>query len=163
MRARRPPRKRTWPCAVPVAGRASPSNGSTTACSAAPRDLAFVQARHELGEIAGAEADVELVAQDVVPAVLAGAGRAGQREDVGAVGDARGGAALHGRGADLLEADPAERLAEPVDTFLVQPLHRLGRDVAAGDAGAAGRDHDLDPGIVDPLPHLGADLVDVVG
>src|SRR6185437_13289355 len=103
MRARRPSRRRTWPCAVPVAGSGSPSNGSTT-----PGRLAFVQARHELGEVAGSEADVELEAQDVVPAVLAGAGRAGQREDVGAVGDAGRGAALHGRGADLLEADPAE-------------------------------------------------------
>src|SRR6185295_2121553 len=148
MRAKRPSRRRTWPCAVPVAGSASPSNGSATSWN-----LAFVQARHELGEVAGAEADVELETQDVVPAVLAGAGRAGQREDIGAVGDARGGAALHGRGADLLEADPAEGLAEALDLLLVQALHRLGRDVAAGDAGAAGRDHDLDLGIVDPLLH----------
>src|SRR3954471_23579020 len=107
MRARRQSRNRTWPCAVPVAGSASPSNGSTTS-----RHLAFVQARHQLGEVAGPEADVELLAQNVVPAVLAGAGRAGQREDVGGVGDAGDGARLHGRGADLLEADPAEHFAE---------------------------------------------------
>src|SRR6266576_4394832 len=93
--------------------------------------LAFVQARHQLGEVAGAEADVELLAQDVVPAVLAGAGRAGQREDVGGVGDAGDGARLHGRGADLLEADPAEHLAEAFDPLLEESLQRLGRDVAA--------------------------------
>src|SRR6478736_4834989 len=156
MRASRPFFSRTWPCAVPTAGSASPSNGSTTS-----RNLAFVQARHQLGEVAGTEADVELLAQDVVPAVLAGAGRAGQREDIGRVGDARGGAALHRRGADLLEADPAEGFAEAVDLLLEQAFHRLGRHVAAGDAGAAGADHDLDVRIVDPRPHLGADLVDV--
>src|SRR3954471_2575834 len=116
MRARRQSRNRTWPCAVPVAGSASPSNGSTT-----PRGLAFVQPRHQFGEVAGPEADVELLAQDVVPAVLAGAGRAGQREDVGRVGDAGGGAALHGRGADLLEADPTEGLAEALDLLFEQP------------------------------------------
>src|SRR5262249_42800709 len=36
------------------------------------------------------------------------------------------------------------------------------RDVTTGDAGAAGRDHGFDVGIVDPLLHLGADLVDIV-
>src|SRR6266700_1888260 len=72
----------------------APSKSTTS------RHLAFVEARHQLGEVAGPEADVELLAQNVVPAILAGAGRAGQREDVGGVGDARGGAALHGRGAD---------------------------------------------------------------
>src|SRR5216110_1553044 len=90
--------------------------------------LAFVQARHQLGEIAGPEADVELLAQDVVPAVLAGAGRARQREDVGGIGDTRGGSTLHGRGADLLEADPAKGLAEALDLFLEQALQRLGCD-----------------------------------
>src|SRR5580692_11894357 len=100
-------------------GRAGrPRSGKSSATSG---HLAFVQARHQFGEVAGAEADVELLAQDVVPAVLAGAGRAGQREDVGAVGDARRGAALHGRGADLLEADPAKDLAEAFDALLEQP------------------------------------------
>src|SRR6478672_10794616 len=114
MRASRPSASRTWPCAVPVAGSFMPSrmaaSSASTTASAAPGHLPLVQPRHELGEVAGAEADVELLAQDVVPAVLAGAGRAGQREDVGRVGDAGGGAALHGRRADLLEADPAEGL-----------------------------------------------------
>src|SRR3984893_8648091 len=99
----------------------------------------------------------------VVPAVLAATGRAGQREDVRSVGDAGDGARLHGRGADLLEADPAEDLAEALYALLEQPLQRLGRDVAAGAAGAAGGDHRLDPGIVDPLLYLGADHLHVVG
>ena len=52
---------------------------------------------------------------------------------------------------------------KPSMLLLEQPLQRLGRDVAAGDAGAAGADHHLDAGIVDPLLHLGADHGDVVG
>src|ERR1700722_9530399 len=149
MRASLPSRSLTWPCAVPIAGSASPSNGSTTT-----RHLAFVEARHQFREVAGAEADVELLAQDIVPAVLAGAGRTGQREDIGRVGDACGGAALHRRGADFLEADPSEGLAEAVDLFLEQEFQRLGRDVAAGHAGAAGGDYDVDLVVADPLLHL---------
>src|SRR5476651_1844442 len=122
MRASLPSRSLTWPCAVPVAGNASPSNGSTTS-----RRLAFVEARHQFREVAGPEADVELLAQDVVPPVLAGAGGARQSEDIGRVGDAGRGAALHRRGADLLEADPAEGLAEAVDLLLEQEFQRIGK------------------------------------
>ena len=54
----------------------------------------FLEPRHQLDEIARPVADVELVDQDFVPSVLAGAGRARQREEVGAVGDARAGARM---------------------------------------------------------------------
>src|SRR3981189_3456875 len=111
-----------------MSGPGGPRSGRSSATS---RLLAFVESRHQLGEVAGPEADVELLAQDVVPAVLAGAGRAGQREDVGGVGDTGDRARLHGRGADLLEADPAEDLTEAFDALLEQRLQRLGRDVAA--------------------------------
>src|SRR5476651_264692 len=158
MRASLPSRSFTWPCAVPVAGSASPSNGSTTT-----RHLAFVETRHQFREVAGTETDIELLAQDIVPAILAGAGGARQREDIGRVGNACRRTALHRRGADLLEADPAESLAEAVDLFFEQEFQRLGRDVAAGHAGAAGGDHYVDLVVVDPLLHLGADLVHVVG
>src|SRR4029077_18275053 len=63
----------------PMSGPGGPRSGKSSATSG---HLAFVEARHQLGEVAGSEADVELLAQDVVPAVLAGAGRARQREDV---------------------------------------------------------------------------------
>src|SRR3546814_7759327 len=63
-------------------------------------------------------AGVELELQDVLPAVLAGRGRPGQREEVGAVGDAADGAALHGGGVDLLVAQHAEQLAEALDLLL---------------------------------------------
>src|SRR3546814_8775410 len=75
----------------------------------------FLQARHELDEVARPMAGVELELQDVLPAVLAGRGRPGQREEVGAVGDAADGAALHGGGADLLVAQHADQLAEALD------------------------------------------------
>src|SRR5262245_47061659 len=48
----------------------------------------LLQARHDLDEVAGAVAVVELVHQDAVPGVAAGAGRARQAEDIGAVGQA---------------------------------------------------------------------------
>src|ERR1043166_4794113 len=42
----------------------------------------LVEARHDLDEVARAVAIVELMQQDLVPRILAGAGRAGQAEDV---------------------------------------------------------------------------------
>src|SRR5215472_14871102 len=114
----------------------------------------LLQAGHELGQVAGTEADIELEAQDLLPAVAAGAGRAGQREEIGAAGDTARGPALHGGGADLLEAEPPKELAEAVYLLLEQGLEGLGGDVSAGDAGTAGGDHHLDPGIGDPAPEL---------
>src|SRR5437660_1019929 len=62
----------------------------------------LVEARHDLDEIARPVTIVELVLENPVPGVAAGAGRAGQTENVGRAGNARGGARLHRRGADLL-------------------------------------------------------------
>src|SRR5262249_24294429 len=61
----------------------------------------LVEAWHDLDEIAGTIAVVELVQQYLVPGVAAGAGRARQAEDVGPAGHARGRACLDRRGADL--------------------------------------------------------------
>ncbi len=71
----------------------------------------------------GAVAVVELVLDDVVPAVAAGAGRAGQGEGIGAAGDApEVAAALDRRGADLLIGEKAEQLAKAGDLFLVDSV-----------------------------------------
>src|SRR3546814_3890167 len=75
----------------------------------------LLQARHQLHQVARPQARIELELQDVLPAVPAGRGRAGQREEVGAAGDAADGAALHGGGADLGVAQHAEQLAEALD------------------------------------------------
>src|SRR5689334_9775807 len=115
----------------------------------------LLQARHELDQVAGAVPVVELRLQDL-PAVAAGAGRARQREEVSAAGDAAGGAALDRGGADLLVAEPAEQLAEARDLLLIDLLEGLGRHVPAGDAGAAGGDHHVDLGVADP----GLELLD---
>src|ERR1700761_6887842 len=72
----------------------------------------FLQPRHELNEVAGTMPVVELVLDDVVPAVAARARRAGQGEEIGAAGDAGRRAALDRRGADLLIGEEAEKLAE---------------------------------------------------
>src|ERR1700720_4337164 len=47
----------------------------------------FLQARHQLDEIARAEAVVELVDEDALPGVATGARRARQREEIGAAAD----------------------------------------------------------------------------
>src|SRR5271165_5235773 len=107
----------------------------------------FLKARHQFDEIAWAKAVVELVHEDSLPGVAAGAGRTRQREQVSAAGDAGGGAALDRRGADLVVALPTEQLAEPGDLLLVDAVKGLRRHVAAGDAGAAGRNHDIDLGV----------------
>src|SRR3546814_12209934 len=78
----------------------------------------FLQARHELDEVARPMAVVERELQDVLPAVLSGPGRRGQREEVGAAGDAAPGAALHGGGAALLVAKQEEQPAETLDILL---------------------------------------------
>src|SRR5580704_11152061 len=131
-------------------------------CRAAASESAlemFLQPRHQLDEVARAEAVVELVDEDAFPGVAAGARGAGQSEQIGAAGDSRGRAALDRRGPDLVVAEPAEELAETGDLLLVDAVKSLRRDVAPGDAGAAGRDHDIDVGIGDPILELGDDLV----
>src|SRR5438552_7801696 len=103
-----------------------------------PPAQVLVEARHDLDEIAGAVAVVELVQQNFVPGVAAGAGRAGQAEDVGRAGDAGGGAGLDRRGADLGLAHQDKHRRKTLHAFLEQWLERLRRDIAAGEAGAAG-------------------------
>src|SRR4051794_24622657 len=98
--------------------------------------LMLLQARHQLDEIARAEAVVELVHEDAFPGVAAGAGRTGQCEQIGAAGDPGGGAALDRRGADLLVALPAEQLAETCNLLFVDAVECFRGYVAAGDPGA---------------------------
>ena len=64
------------------------------------------QARHQPGERAGPVAAVEFVAQHQVPAVAAGAGRAGQAEDEGVVDLAGEGARLQRRQARPCRSSP---------------------------------------------------------
>ncbi len=130
--------------------------------AAQPARRCSLQARHQLDQVARPVPVVELVADDVVPAVAAGAGRAGQGEKVCAARDPGGGAALDRRGADLLVAEPAEQFAEPGDLLLVHVVEGFRRHVAPGDAGAAGGDHGIDRGIGDPLPELRHDRGAVV-
>src|SRR6185312_2042563 len=83
---------------------------------------------HQLDEVARPETVVELVHEDALPGVAAGARRARQGEEIGAAGDACRRPALDRRGADLVIAEPTEKLAEPGDLFLVDAVKGLGRD-----------------------------------
>src|SRR6266851_3131554 len=155
----------------PAGSRSVLSSGSKTSTTARPiagslraagSELVLqmlLQPRHQLDEIAGTEAVVELVDEDPVPGVAAGAGRARQREEVGAAGDPGRRPALDRRGPDLVVAEPAEELAEARDLLLVDAVEGLGCHITPGDPGAAGRDHDIDRRIGDPRLELGDDLV----
>src|SRR5258708_2581998 len=55
-----------------------------TEAAALPCPQMLLEARHEFDEVAGPVAIVELVHEDAVPGVAAGARRAGQREEIGA-------------------------------------------------------------------------------
>src|SRR6478672_3896107 len=123
----------------------------------------LVEPRHDLDEIAGPRAVIELRAQNAVPAVAAGAGRTGQAEDEGRPRHAGGDAALDGRGADLGVAQHVKGDRKAVHALLEQRLDRLRRDVAAGKAGAAGGDDRIHARISDPAPDDAADRVDIVG
>ena len=117
---------------------------------------------HEFYEVAGAVAGVQLPLEDVVPGVFDGAGAAWEGEEECALGDAGEGAGLHRGGADLLVAEHAEEFAEAFDAFFDDPVEGFGRDVAAGDAGAAGADDDVDVGVGDPAAEVGFDGTGVV-
>src|SRR3546814_2627768 len=62
----------------------------------------------------------------------------------------RAGARLDRRGADRLVAEPAKEFTETGNILAVEPVQRLGRYVAARQAGAAGGNDDIDLLIVDP-------------
>src|SRR5262249_57582684 len=98
----------------------------------------MLEGRDDRDEIAGTVAIVELMQEDLVPGVAAGAGRARQAEDVGAAGNAGGRARLDRRGADLGLAYQQEHRGEAVHALLEQGLDRLRRPGPAGEGGAAG-------------------------
>src|SRR5579872_465141 len=123
----------------------------------------LVEPRHDLDEIAGPVAVVELVHENFVPGVLAGAGRTRQAENIGRIGDAGGGARLDRRRADLRKTYHQKQRRERVHLFLEQRFDRLRRDIAAGKAGTAGGDDDIDHRIFDPGFDAGADRLDLVG
>ena len=70
-----------WPMTSSVSGAAQTVKGAQSTRGF----LVLFQPRHDLDEVAGLVADVELPFQDAVPAVLHRAGRAGQGEEIGAV------------------------------------------------------------------------------
>src|SRR5438132_13083464 len=90
----------------------------------------FLQAGHQLDEVARPEAVVELVDENAFPGVAAGARRAGQGKQIGAAGDPGGGPALDRRGADLVVAEPAEQLAKAGDLLFVDAVESFGGHVA---------------------------------
>ena len=123
----------------------------------------FGQPGHDLDEIAGPVADIELPFQDAVPAILHRAGRAGQGEQIGAACNPGTGARLHRGGADLGIGNLVEERGEAVDLFFEHAFEGFHRDVAPGQPGAAGRDHHIAARILDPGPELRRDPALVVG
>ena len=88
--------------------------------------------------------------QNFIPAVAASAGRTGQGEQIGAAGDAADSPRLDRRRADFRQGNPAKHLTEALDFFFEHRFESLGRDIAAGQPGAAGGEHHVDFGGGDP-------------
>src|SRR3546814_11646925 len=82
--------------------------------------------------------------------------------DIGPARNDGTGARLDRRGADRPIAEPAEQLAEARNILAVEAAQRLGRHVAAGEAGAAGGDDRVDLRVVDPVVEERDDQVDLV-
>ncbi len=123
----------------------------------------LVEAGHDLHEIAGHVAIVELRFQDAVPGVLARTGRAGQHEDVSRIRDPAGRPRLHRGGADLVVGDTVKDLREAIHALFEQGFDRLRRHVAPREPRAAGGDDDVDGLIRDPALNDRANGRHVVG
>src|SRR5258707_14663475 len=74
----------------------------------------LIEPRHDLDEIARPVTIIELVHQNVVPGVAAGARRARQAEDAGRAGDARSSAGLDRRSTRLALAHHQKQRRESV-------------------------------------------------
>ena len=74
----------------------------------------------------------------------------------------RDGPREQGRGADVVEGQHPEQLAEALNRLVEQGPHGLGGAVTAGNAGTAGADYHLGLRVGNPARDDGAQLVDVV-
>src|ERR1700723_2885167 len=95
----------------------------------------LIEPRHDLDEVTGSIAVIELMDQNLVPGVTAGAGRTRQAEDVGGAGDPRGCPGLNRRRSNLLKADHQKERRKRIHLFLEQRLDRCRSNVAAGKPG----------------------------
>src|SRR6185437_9290757 len=77
--------------------------------------LFFGESGHDLDEVAGSMADIELPSEDTVPAILHRAGRTGQGEKIGAACNAGTGPRLHRRCADLSVGELMEKDRETIN------------------------------------------------
>src|SRR6516162_1504377 len=158
-----------WPSPSEAASRSPQGDGQRSGVWLNRRALGLlapqmlVEPRHDFHEVARAVPVIELVHQNLIPGVLAGAGRSGQTENVSRAGDAGGGARLDRRGADLRETHDQKQRRERLHLFFEQRLDRFWRDVAASEPGSAGGDDDVDHRIGDPGLAARADRLDVVG
>src|SRR3546814_18968928 len=98
---------------------------------------ALPEARHQLDEVAGFVAAVELVFEDTVPHVLHRSGPAGQRKDIRAARDTGARPRPHRRGADCMKTQQPEQLAATRDTHLRAPAG-IGNTAVREKVGAAG-------------------------
>src|SRR6516225_10636046 len=110
----------------------------------------LLQSRHQLDEIAGAKPVVELVHENPLPGVPAGARRTRQRKKIGTTSHARGCAALNRGGTDLVVAKPPEELTKTGDLLLINTLEGLWCDISPRDTCAAGRNHNVDMRVCNP-------------
>src|SRR5271155_4628512 len=110
----------------------------------------FVQPRHDLNEIAGPRAIVELACENSVPAVATGARRTRQTEDESGARHTCRRAALDRRGADLGVAQHMKGDGKAIHSLFKQWLDRFRRHVATGEASAAGGNDSIDASVGNP-------------
>src|SRR5262245_30157043 len=92
---------------------------------------------HDLDEVAGLVAVVELLLQNQIPAVATGSRRAWQAEDIFSLGHASRRPRLNGRGADLSEGQVMKSDGEALDLLFEQGPHGFDGDVETSETGAA--------------------------
>src|SRR5438105_6209473 len=132
-----------------------PEAGSARSAGIAcdPR-LGFLEARDDFHDRARAVTAIELRANQPVPAVAASTVGSGQCVDHGTAGNPRTSPGLHGGDPDRFVRGEMPQHGEAFELLLEQLTHRLRRDVAPGQARAAGADDHIHARIVDPAAQL---------
>src|ERR1700691_5912443 len=122
----------------------------------------LIQPRHDLDEIAGPRAIIELGGENPVTAIAAGAWRTRQAKNKSGARHARRRPALDRRRADLGMAQHVKGDGKAVHPLFKQWLDRFRRYVAAGKAGTPGGDDGIDALVGNPSLDDDGDRIDVI-
>ena len=97
----------------------------------------FLQAGQQFGKITGAVTNIQLILEDMIPAIPAGPRRTRQGKQIGSTRHPGRGAGLDRRGADKFETDLAENFTKSGNLFFIDLCEGFRGDIPARDPGAA--------------------------